>query len=88
MTTRTILVFASRDSAQYDAARVLARAVGGRLIDRLTADLEALTLVARHKIVEPAAVVVLADDAVLLRLPRIPTVDTFLADLVALRPHG
>jgi hypothetical protein len=78
---RQILVFASRDSVHARAARELAEAVGGRYVDRLANNLTDLTLVARFKVVEPVAIVVLMDDQVVLRVPRLVSREALERDL-------
>jgi hypothetical protein len=77
----TLLVFAGHDDPEiWSAAQQLAHAVAGTLVDRLSFDLNDLILVAKHCVVEPAVVLLLADDdeTVLVRWARIPTLTEVL----------
>ncbi len=71
---KTALVFASRDSTYAPAAKALAAAVGGRFVDRLTSDREALRLVVRYGVVEAVCIVIVdARGSVRARIPRLLT---------------
>ena len=78
-----VLVFTSRDSVHFDAARALAAEVGARVVDRL-GGLDEVLLVAEHKVVEPVVVLVLRDGRVVLRVPRLMTVEELKRDLQSL----
>lgn len=79
-----VLVFAARDSSFVEEAQRLADAVGGRYIDRLSSSLDDLLLVARHRVVEPVAVVVLLCEKIVLRYPRLVRPEVLLGELAAL----
>ena len=78
------LVFASRDSAHYPQAQLLAHELQGQLVDRLSSVLPDLLLVARYRILEPVAVVVLRDDRLVARYPRLVTREQILRDLAGI----
>jgi hypothetical protein len=79
-----ILIFASRDSAYYPQAQILAHELKARLVDRLSSNLDDLLLVARYKVVEPVAIVVLAGDQVVARIPRLVSREQLLRDLAGI----
>jgi hypothetical protein len=76
----TVLVFASRDSVHFLAARALADQVDARFVDRL-GGLEEVLLVAAHKVVEPVVVLALRGGTVVLRVPRLVSREELEADL-------
>ena len=79
-----LIVFASRDARDFVGARELARTVGARFVDRLTADLEELRLVARYGVVEAVVIVGLRGDEVVFRIPRVIDADELRAVLQGL----
>ncbi|APU88910.1 hypothetical protein Rctr197k_097 [Virus Rctr197k] len=78
------LVFASRDSLYYPQAELLAHELKGQLVDRLSSSLDDLRLVARHKVVEPVAIVVLMHGRVVARFPRLVRKEQLLRDLTGI----